>query len=94
MKSTSFGKPHAATYQFADQVLDRLGAPSQRRVYAVGDNPAADIQGANNYGWTSVLVGTGVFNRAEKNSKEFPAHMVCEHVQEAVEKIIFEEEKA
>ncbi|KAI7888702.1 HAD-like domain-containing protein [Mucor mucedo] len=91
LHSTSFGKPHGATYRYAEDVLGRLGARDQGRVYAVGDNPAADIQGANNYGWTSVLVRTGVF--AGDNSKEFPAAMVCDHVEEAVEKIIFDEEK-
>ncbi|KAI7906483.1 HAD-like domain-containing protein [Cokeromyces recurvatus] len=98
LKSTSFGKPHATTYRYAEQILDSLAThPSQlqqkRNVYAIGDNPAADIKGANNYGWTSVLVRTGVFSGKE-NSKEFPAKMVCENVEEAVENIIaLEEEK-
>ncbi|RCH85863.1 hypothetical protein CU098_003770, partial [Rhizopus stolonifer] len=91
LKSTSFGKPHAATYQFAEQVIHSLSEQQPQRVYAVGDNPAADIQGANNYGWTSVLVRTGVFVGRE-NSHEFPAKMVCENVEEAVEKIIAQEE--
>lgn len=96
LKSTSFGKPHAATYQFAEQVLDSItpnlnDRNKTRSVYAVGDNPAADIQGANGYGWTSVLVRTGVFT-GKGNSEEFPAKIVCENVEEAVEKIIFSEE--
>lgn len=94
LKSTSFGKPHAATYQFAEQVLDSIShnkSTSPRTVYAVGDNPAADIQGANGYGWTSVLVRTGVFT-GKGNSQEYPANIVCENVQEAVEKIIASEE--
>lgn len=64
---------------------------NSRTVYAVGDNPAADIQGANNYGWTSVLVRTGVFT-GKDNSSEFPANIVCENVLEAVERIVFAEE--
>lgn len=91
MKSTSFGKPHATTYQFAEQLLDSASAVNKRSVYAVGDNPAADIQGANGYGWTSVLVRTGVFT-GKGNSDEFPANIVCENVEEAVEKIIASEE--
>jgi ribonucleotide monophosphatase NagD (HAD superfamily) len=94
LKSTSFGKPHAATYQFAEQVLESLkpaGTGRPRNVYAIGDNPAADIQGANNYGWTSVLVRTGVFT-GKDNSEEFPANIVCENVEEAVEKVIAQEE--
>lgn len=95
LKSTSFGKPHGATYQFAEQVLESIqpqSAQRNRRVYAVGDNPAADIQGANGYGWTSVLVRTGVFT-GKGNSPDFPADIVCENVEEAVESIITQEEK-
>lgn len=94
LQSTSFGKPHASTYEFAEQVLDSITvnkSNTKRNVYAVGDNPAADIQGANGYGWTSVLVRTGVFT-GKGNSSEFPAKIVCENVEEAVEKIIASEE--
>ena len=31
----------------------------------VGDNPASDIAGANNFGWQSILVRTGVFKGFE-----------------------------
>lgn len=31
------------------------------KVYMVGDNPASDIAGGNNYGWETILVRTGVF---------------------------------
>lgn len=92
LKSISFGKPHAVTYQFAEQVLDSLSPTEQtRNVYAIGDNPAADIQGANGYGWNSMLVRTGVFT-GKGNSSEFPAKFVCEHVEEAVETAIAIEE--
>ncbi|KAG1470748.1 hypothetical protein G6F56_002503 [Rhizopus delemar] len=93
LQSTSFGKPHAATYQFAEQIISSIAGGNQqgRNVYAVGDNPVADIKGANAYGWTSVLVKTGVFT-GEDNSKEYPAHIVCENVEEAVEKVIAKEE--
>jgi ribonucleotide monophosphatase NagD (HAD superfamily) len=71
------GKPYQATYEFAEKRLvshrrqlftnfpGRLG--QLRRVYMVGDNPASDIAGANNYkspygtDWASILVETGVF---------------------------------
>ncbi|KAI8985856.1 HAD hydrolase [Pilobolus umbonatus] len=91
LKSISYGKPHAATYQFAEKVLHSL-TPSTNplRVYAVGDNPAADIQGANGYGWTSILVRTGIFT-GKNNSEEYPADMVCDNVEEAVEKVIAQE---
>jgi ribonucleotide monophosphatase NagD (HAD superfamily) len=30
-------------------------------IYMVGDNPAADIQAANEVGWKSILVESGVY---------------------------------
>lgn len=61
-----------------------------QRVFAVGDNPAADIAGANAYGWTSVLVKTGIFD-GKGNSEEFPADVVCEDIEEAVQWAISQE---
>ncbi|CAO3651174.1 unnamed protein product [Cunninghamella echinulata] len=100
LTSTSFGKPHAATYTYAEKTildqfrklyqLDRLTLPKQK-VYAVGDNPHADVKGANGYGWKSILVKTGVF-RGEGNSKEYPADVVCDHVLDAVQWAIQQEE--
>lgn len=31
------------------------------KVYMVGDNPASDIKGGNDYGWETILVETGVY---------------------------------
>ncbi|KAI9031695.1 HAD-like domain-containing protein [Phycomyces nitens] len=96
LRSTSFGKPHGTTYAYAEHVIKNL-APggcsdeSKPRVYAVGDNPAADIKGANAYGWTSILVRTGVFTEPG-NSLIYPADAVCKHVEEAVEWAIDQEE--
>lgn len=55
-------------------------------IYAVGDNPAADIRGANTAGapWVSVLVRTGVFE-GEGNSNTDPAHVVVDDVAAAVD---------
>lgn len=92
LESTSFGKPHKATYQYAETILDSL-LPDKvklQRVFAVGDNPAADIAGANAYGWTSVLVKTGIFD-GKGNSEEFPADVVCEDIEEAVQWAISQE---
>lgn len=83
LESTSFGKPHKATYEYAENVLTKIQGHKPKRVYAVGDNPAADIKGANAYGWSSILVRTGVF-RGPGNSSEFPATAVCDNVEEAV----------
>ncbi|RLV94265.1 Uncharacterized protein JA1_001898 [Spathaspora sp. JA1] len=32
-----------------------------KKIYMIGDNPASDIQGANDHGWESVLLRTGVY---------------------------------
>lgn len=53
-------------------------------VYMVGDNPAADIAGANAYGWKSILVRTGVFQGGD-NDKNFPARHVVDDVWAAVQ---------
>ncbi|OAL05708.1 HAD-superfamily hydrolase [Phaeosphaeriaceae sp. SRC1lsM3a] len=71
------GKPYQPTYEFAEkrliahrEELNRLHNAQVgplKRVYMVGDNPASDIAGGNNYKspygseWASILVQTGVF---------------------------------
>ena len=60
---TQYGKPHAVTFDFALARLQaQAGGPPLQRVYMVGDNPKADIRGANWAGdpWRSLLVSTGV----------------------------------
>jgi ribonucleotide monophosphatase NagD (HAD superfamily) len=63
-----------------------------RRVFMVGDNPKADIRGANAAGdpWTSVLVQTGVFKPApgQPNDPVDPAALVVPSIVEAVDAII------
>lgn len=64
-----------------------------RRIYMVGDNPKADIRGANTAGdpWRSVLVETGVFRGAAgglANDPHDPAHFVRKSVHEAVDLIL------
>lgn len=63
LRVTQYGKPHAVTFDFAWDTLARQGkgaAPS--RVFMIGDNPRADVRGANAAGdaWSSVLVCSGV----------------------------------
>ncbi|PIA15673.1 HAD-superfamily hydrolase, partial [Coemansia reversa NRRL 1564] len=96
LEHTRFGKPFTVQYDFVERLLDQLAlraVPStdvaqlrnERRVYAIGDNPAADIAGANGAGWTSVLVRTGVFNGGPgTNDPANPATMVVNHVEDAV----------
>ncbi|AOW00122.1 HAD-like domain-containing protein [Yarrowia lipolytica] len=72
LRSTIIGKPVRETYEFAEETLDdwrqktfNLAPGSWEKVYMVGDNPASDIDGANRYGWESMLVRTGVFRDAD-----------------------------
>ncbi|KAJ1722803.1 hypothetical protein LPJ53_002817 [Coemansia erecta] len=95
-----FGKPHPVQYRYAEGLLDRIAGSVGgmtdferlrrcRRIYAVGDNPAADIKGANAAGWTSVLVRTGVFaGPPGSNDAVNPAAAVVDHVEDAVNWIV------
>lgn len=57
------GKPFRSSYQYAEKLLLDWSKNPQKfsKVYMVGDNPLADIEGANNFGWESILVKTGVY---------------------------------
>ena len=110
------GKPHPPAYEIAVRKLERLIASkkqqegsdspvsvSLKHVYALGDNPASDVRGANAAGgpWRSVLVRTGVwkgtkrkeggsssvYERAENDERD-PAHFVCEDAAEAIDMIL------
>ncbi|KAK8918783.1 hypothetical protein KSP39_PZI021219 [Platanthera zijinensis] len=63
-----------------------------RTIYMIGDNPAVDIKGATKagYPWFSILIRTGVF-KGKDNHPEYPADMVVENVEEAVEYILKKE---
>lgn len=82
LQKKMFGKPFQGTYEFAERRLvdhrnflassiasDPL--PALKTVYMVGDNPASDILGANQYSslggsnWHSILVRSGVFSGGE-----------------------------
>ena len=80
-----FGKPNPITYRYCERQL----GPSVQKFYMIGDNPAADIRGANQAGdhWTSVLVRTGVFSQLEPNSSTDPADIVVDDVKHAIETI-------
>lgn len=53
----------------------------------IGDNPSVDIKGANESGFVSVLVKTGVF-QGKENDLENPAKYVVHSVTEAVDLIL------
>ncbi len=67
-------------------------------IYAVGDNPAADVRGANAAGppWVSVLVHTGVFQPSHgiTNCQQDPAEIVVPDVDAAVDAALHRERHA
>lgn len=74
------------------QLLPELGKPVTEspfggNVYMVGDNPASDITGAQNYGWKSCLVRTGVFHDGDDLGYLEPTYIVND-VFEAVTKAL------
>lgn len=102
LKVTEFGKPHRVQFQAAERMLAHVAAATlsgkaaaggvpPRRIYMVGDNPAADIRGANAAGdrWRSILVCTGVYKGgAESNDPLDPAWRVEENLGSAVERLL------
>ncbi|KAI1302549.1 hypothetical protein EDD11_005595 [Mortierella claussenii] len=97
LEYTTYGKPMKSTYHYAETLFNKIaplpaGQASKRTVYAVGDNPYADIAGANAYGWNSILVKTGVFRpKGSENHPVHPATAVVDHVEDAVRWIIEKE---
>lgn len=91
--STTIGKPSRTTYEYAAKVLAEyqkhdlaINQTQAGTVYMVGDNPLSDIQGANDFGWTSMLVKTGVFKGSKHEGVKgtIPAHYCVDDVMEAV----------
>ncbi|CAG8454941.1 3087_t:CDS:10 [Ambispora leptoticha] len=97
LKYELFGKPETPIYRYAESLLaDQAYEICKRHtlpkhIYAVGDNPAADIAGANAHNWNSILVRTGVF-QGKDNDVRFPADHVAQDVFEAVEYMFHKEE--
>ncbi|KAF2283358.1 hypothetical protein GH714_003511 [Hevea brasiliensis] len=63
-----------------------------KKLYMIGDNPSVDIRGARQAGhpWFSILTRTGVFKGTE-NHTEFPADLVVNAVEDAVEYVLSKE---
>ncbi|XP_020595239.1 uncharacterized protein YKR070W [Phalaenopsis equestris] len=103
---TSFGKPNPFVFKNAESVLMRVASTicgeldivddtkenQFRSIYMIGDNPIVDIDGAAEAGrpWFSILTRTGVF-KGRDNHQDYPADLVVENVQEAVEFILKKE---
>ncbi|KAJ6429039.1 hypothetical protein OIU84_020638 [Salix udensis] len=104
LEHVSFGKPNPVVFKNAEAMLRQLqvsyrsnnskesgdsGLQSFKTLYMIGDNPSVDIKGARQAGhpWFSILTRTGVF-RGKHNHAEFPADMVVDTVEEAVDYIL------
>ncbi|KAF3331687.1 cat eye syndrome critical region protein 5 [Carex littledalei] len=106
LKYTSYGKPNPFVFKNAEAVLTKIVstmhqhkemtngglANSFSTLYMVGDNPKVDINGARKAGrpWFSVLTRTGVF-KGKNNHAQFPADLVVDTVEEAVDCILRKE---
>ncbi|OZJ03754.1 hypothetical protein BZG36_03055 [Bifiguratus adelaidae] len=97
MEYTLFGKPYSTTYAWAETTLENyakaqgvtLPPREERKVYAIGDNPASDIKGALAQDrWEPILVKTGI---AKENDPEYPAPYVMNHVEDAIKFILDKE---
>ncbi|XP_072975184.1 mitochondrial hydrolase YKR070W [Typha angustifolia] len=102
----SIGKPNPFVFKNAEAVLAKLisniyhvqdstvegRAHSFNTFYMIGDNPKVDINGATKAGrpWFSILTRTGVF-RGKDNHTQFPADMVVDTVEEAIDHILRKE---
>nr|GLL36223.1 uncharacterized protein YKR070W-like [Ipomoea trifida] len=100
LEYTSYGKPNPFVFKNAETTLMQLsphcqnsqasgGMHSFKTLYMVGDNPSIDINGARQAGspWFSILTRTGVF-KGKGNDTDFPADLVVDTVDEAVEYIL------
>ncbi|XP_021809154.1 uncharacterized protein YKR070W isoform X1 [Prunus avium] len=68
------------------------GSYQFKTLYMIGDNPSVDINGARQAGhpWFSILTRTGVF-KGKENHAEFPADLVVDTVEEAVDFVLRKE---
>ena len=75
------------------QVLPLLGSVPLESpftdIYMVGDNPESDIKGANDNGWQSILLRTGVFQDEDyEGIIAKPTVGVFDNVEEAVKHVL------
>ncbi|PON64313.1 HAD-superfamily hydrolase, subfamily IIA, CECR [Trema orientale] len=104
LEYVSFGKPNPFVFKNAEAILRQLqpsyhddhltnngdsGFQPFKTLYMIGDNPFVDVKGAKQAGhpWFSILTRTGVF-KGKDNHPEFPADLVVDTVEEAVDYIL------
>ncbi|KAK9463230.1 HAD-like domain-containing protein [Lipomyces oligophaga] len=90
LESTIIGKPFLFTYEYAHSFLNEWRKSAfgytedVQRVYMVGDNPASDIRGGNSYGWSTLLVKTGVYQEGDHLDAKSKPRATVANVLEAV----------
>lgn len=96
IEAVTFGKPEKVTYDYANGLMQQLLRNSSKdgelhvapeNIWMIGDNPASDIMGANNFGWSSALVRTGVFRDVEGPPAHTPT-IISNNVEEAIQTIM------
>ncbi|EAR83203.1 HAD-family sub IIA hydrolase, TIGR01456, CECR5 containing protein, putative (macronuclear) [Tetrahymena thermophila SB210] len=90
------GKPERESFEYSrgvlrKQIIESIGKIERSEdlisnYYMIGDDPYSDILGANNYGWKSILVKTGVF-QGKENDSMYPAKYVVDDFYEAIKLI-------
>ena len=82
------GKPYSIQYKTAEEALKKQSNGIDI-YYGIGDNPKADIRGANNAGenWVSVLVKTGV-HQMDSNDTIDVADILTQDIDTALDIII------
>ncbi|CAI0411617.1 unnamed protein product [Linum tenue] len=109
LEYVSFGKPNPFVFKNAESVLNQFQPADEHggfkecgpvahpfeTLYMIGDNPFVDVKGAREAGqpWFSILTRTGVF-RGEHNHAEFPADLVVDTVEDAVDYILRKESRS
>ncbi|CAI2373274.1 unnamed protein product [Moneuplotes crassus] len=88
-----YGKPNKNTFQYCQKICEKAASKEGLGIsnfYMIGDNPLADIKGANQMGWTSILVKTGNYQPEEgqTNDLENPATHVVDNFSQAIELIL------
>ncbi|PIN00707.1 putative phosphatase [Handroanthus impetiginosus] len=98
----SYGKPNPFVFKHAENILMQLvgssisnqinGQYPLKTLYMIGDNPLVDIDGARQAGhhWFSILTRSGVF-KGKENHPWYPADLVVDTVEEAVDYILRKE---
>lgn len=91
LQITQFGKPMRSQFEAAAQLVETQASGPVERLYMIGDNPAADVRGANGAGdpWRSILVCTGVYQGGPSNNDATdPAWRVEQDLASAVDRLL------